>query len=48
MLDRELLETAAVGAVCACLYYDLVDYLDITSDDELLAVIERISTCDCE
>ena len=46
MLDRETLESEALKAVCACLYYDLADYLEITSDDELRAIIEHKVKCD--
>ena len=28
MTDRETLEAEALEAVCACMYYDLADYLD--------------------
>jgi redox-regulated HSP33 family molecular chaperone len=46
MLDRETLEAEALKEVCACLYYDLADYLDSTSDDELRAIIEHKVKCD--
>lgn len=41
MSDRELLEQAALQAVEATDYYDLCDYLEVTTDDELLAIIEN-------
>ena len=46
MTDRETLEAEALKAVCACLYYDLADYLDSTSDEELRAIIEHRVKCD--
>ena len=46
MLDRETLEAEALKAVCACLYYDLADYLDSTTDEELLAIIQHKVKCD--
>lgn len=44
--SRDILETLAVKAVCPCLYYDLVDNLDITTDGELLGVIEGSFACE--
>jgi hypothetical protein len=46
MLDRETLEAEALKEVRACLYYDLADYLDSTSDNELRAIIEHKVKCD--
>lgn len=43
--DRELLEQEALREVCACQYYDLSAYLDITSSPELLDII--CHTYDC-
>lgn len=40
MIDREFLEKEALMKVCASDYYDLQDYLAITSDQELLDIIE--------
>ena len=49
MVDREVLEKQALEEVCACLYYDLTDSIDIESDDTLLAVTEHTIVCDiCE
>ena len=45
-VDRELLEVAALQAVCACQYYDLADYLEITSDVELIDIIDHNYTCE--
>ena len=41
MLEREALERMAIEAVDASLYYDLMDYLEITSDEELLEIVEK-------
>jgi hypothetical protein len=46
MIDREQLENEALKAVCACRYYDLADYMSITTTEELLAIIEHRSMCD--
>ncbi len=45
-LDRELLESVALQEVCSCQYYDLADYLDSTSDQELINIMTH--TYDCE
>lgn len=45
MFDRESLEEAALQAVCACRYYDLADNLDITTNGELLDIIEGHDGC---
>ena len=45
MFDLEVLEEAALQAVCACRYYDLADYLDVTSNAELLDIIEGHKLC---
>lgn len=48
MPDREALEEAALQAICACRYYDMADYLDITTNGELLDIIEGRGRCyDC-
>jgi hypothetical protein len=48
MFDRETLEILALESVCACRYYDLADYLDTTTNGELLDIIEgRIRCHDC-
>jgi len=36
---RELLETAALLAICPCLYYDLADYMDSMPDDDLVEIV---------
>ena len=41
ILSREELVHLALMAVCSCDYYDLVDYIDITSDDDLWQIIEN-------
>jgi len=46
VFDRETLELLALEYVCACRYYDLADYLDVTSNAELLAIIEGRSPCE--
>jgi hypothetical protein len=49
MPDREVLEAVALESVCALMYYELADYLDSTSDAELLAIIEQHQNkCDCD
>lgn len=45
MFDREVLEEAALQAVCACRYYDLADCLSETTNGELLGVIEKRNYC---
>jgi hypothetical protein len=47
-IDREVLEQMAAKAICAYQYYDLMDCLDSTSDEELLAIIEGRYPCDCD
>lgn len=47
MEDRETLEQAALAAICACLYYELADNLEITTDEELREIIGGAYTCDC-
>jgi len=47
-VSREQLEILAIEAVCACWYYDLLDALEETTDNELVRIIER-ETCNfCE
>ncbi|MBN9397927.1 hypothetical protein J0I05_01820 [Candidatus Saccharibacteria bacterium] len=46
MIEREILESLAIDAVCACLYYDLQDTLEETPDKELLAIINRTEPCE--
>lgn len=48
MVDRELLEQEALEKICACWYYDLVDNIEITSDNELLAIISQDRWPCCE
>jgi len=45
MFDRETLEEAALLAVCACRYYDLADDLEVTTNGELLDIIEGRNRC---
>ncbi len=45
MFDRETLEALALESVCACRYYDLADYLEITTNAELLDIIEGRRRC---
>lgn len=45
MFDRETLEIWALESVCACRYYDLADYLDVTTNSELLDIIEGRRQC---
>lgn len=46
MVDRDVLEKQALVEVCACLYYDLADNIDIESGDTLLAISEHTVVCD--
>lgn len=46
MIDRELLEKQALEEVCACLYYDLADNIEVESDASLLAITQHTVTCD--
>lgn len=46
MVDRELLESQAVEAVCACRYYDLQDTLQENSDEDLLSIVNHTNKCD--
>jgi hypothetical protein len=45
MFDRETLELLALESVCACRYYDLADYLEVTTNGELLDIIEGRRHC---
>ena len=45
-LDRELLEAKATEEVCACLAYELADNLDITTDQELIDIINHNYECE--
>ena len=45
-LDRELLEAKATEEICACLVYELADNLDITTDQELIDIINRNYECE--
>ena len=40
-LDLELLEAKASEEVCACLAYVLADNLDVTTDQELIDIINH-------
>lgn len=43
---REVLERLALDRVCPCQYYDLADCMDVTSGEELIAIIDGTSRCD--
>ena len=45
-LDRELLEAKATKEVYACLAYELADNLDITTDQELIDIINHNYECE--
>lgn len=45
MINRELLEKEALAEVCACWYYDLVDTLYETPDEDLRAIIRHKRLC---
>jgi redox-regulated HSP33 family molecular chaperone len=45
-LYRQMLEQQALKQVCACLYYDLADCLNETSDQELIDIINHHYDCD--
>lgn len=47
-MKREDLEQQALKAVCACWYYDLADNIEVASDSELLAIVERDRCVHCE
>lgn len=45
--ERELLETAALLAICPCLYYDLADCLNEMPDDDLIDIVNgKYNSCD--
>lgn len=44
--DRDVLEDAAMEAVCACRYYDLADTLHETPDEDLLAIVTKAYPCE--
>ena len=44
-LGRELLEAKATKEICACLAYELADSLDITTDQELIDIINHNYEC---
>lgn len=45
--ERELLETAALLAICPCLYYDLADCMDEMPDDDLVEIVNgKYSVCE--
>lgn len=48
-MSREDLEALAIDVVCARLYYDLVDTIQETPDDDLCKVIEEnnFKKCSC-
>lgn len=44
--ERELLETAALLAICPCLYYDLADCIGEMPDDDLVEIVNgKYSVC---
>ena len=45
--EREKLEKAALGVICACYYYNLADNIDSMSDDELRELIDSDSPDEC-
>ena len=45
-LDHELLEAKATEEVCACLAYEIGDNLDITTDQELIDIINHNYECE--
>ena len=45
-LDRELLEAKASEEICACLAYELADNLNITTDQELIDIINHNYECE--
>jgi len=46
MTDREDLEDKALREACACRYYDLLDTVEETSDEDLLAIINHTVPCE--
>jgi len=44
-IGRTALEKVALKEVCACQYYDLKDYLDVTSSRKLLRIITHNYDC---
>lgn len=44
-LSREELERIALMAVCACDYYELVDNLDSTTEEELWRIVDNRDDC---
>jgi len=49
MIDRETLEKMALDAVCACLYYELTDTIEETSDEDLQELIQHSDKhCTCD
>ena len=44
-IGRTALEKAALKEVCACQYYDLRDYLEVTSSLKLLKIITHNYDC---
>lgn len=47
-LSRDVLESKAMEAVCACWYYELADVLEEATEADLIRVIEREPCTACE
>ena len=49
-LSREELERIALMAVCTCDYYELIDNLDNTTEEELWRIVDNRDDCcaNCE
>lgn len=45
-MDRGSLVRLALLVICACQFYDLMDAIDETSDQELLDIINHRYVCD--
>ena len=45
-MSREELEKLALLRVCACMYYDLADTVEETTDADLIKVIKHEYECD--
>lgn len=46
--ERESLERTAQDSVCAFQLYDLMDNIEVTTDDELLNIIDGTYDCPCD
>jgi hypothetical protein len=46
-VERELLERAALLAICPCLYYDLADCIDEMPEDDLVDIVKgKYNVCE--